>query len=478
MFDTVCPVCGKTRQVKTSQSIESLCRSCAKKKQMKEKGVKLAPRICKFCGKEFIPNSAKQIYCKGPHVRKCPICGKNYIENNVENLKRPEVACSYKCRAKATRNTSLKKYGVTAPGNNKEAREKSKQTTLKHLGVEYAMQSKEVRDKSKLTLIERYGVDNASKSREIVKKRMETNIRKYGHPAAFMLPENQCHSPISKTNKRFAEKLEGVGIHYIFEKRVAHKYYDLYLPELNILIEIDPTYTHNSYHNHYLDCGLDKYYHRDKSRLAEENGFRCIHVFDWDDQDKLVQMLNPDKHIIGARECEIYRINNAVGSKFLSDYHLNGTGRLQILFLGLVYQGEIVQVMSFGKSRYNKNYSNELIRMCSHPKYKVIGGFERIFNYATINYGIDDIVTYCDYSKFSGISDLNLGMRFVKDNPPTLIWSKENRMLTDNILYQKGFKHFVTTSSKLIDKDLCMLEDGWLPIYDCGKKVFIYSSEV
>lgn len=476
MFETTCPICGKTREVKTTQSIGNLCRSCAKKKQMEEKGVKLAPRNCKFCGKKFVPNSAKQIYCKGPHTRICPVCGKEYVEDNVENLKRPEVACSYQCRAKATRKTSLDKYGIKAPGNNKAAREKSKKTMLARYGVEYAMQSKELKDKARASLIRKYGVDNASKCQQVVDKRIETNIQKYGHPAAFMLPENQCHSPISKTNKRFAEKLERVGIHYIFEKRVHHKYYDLYLPDLNTLIEIDPTYTHNSYHNHYLDCGLDKYYHRDKSKLAEENGFRCMHIFDWDNQDLIVEMLNPDKRIIGARECQIYRLNNTVGSEFLSRYHLNGTGRLQILYLGLVYNGEIVQVMSFGKSRYNKNYSNELIRMCSHPKYKVIGGFEKLFKYATINYGIDNIITYCDYSKFSGVSDSSLGMKFVKINPPSLIWSRENSRITDQMIRQVGFKNLVKQLGNLQDKDICMLANGWLPIYDCGRKVFSYIS--
>lgn len=476
MFETTCPICGKTREVKTKQSIGSLCRSCAKKKQMKEKGVKLSPRNCKFCGKEFIPNSAKQVYCKGTHIRICPICGKEYIEDNVENLKRPEVACSYKCRAESTRKTSLDKYGTVAPGNNKEAREKSKKTMLDRYGVEYAMQSEELRDKAKAALIEKYGVDNASKSQELVDKRIETNIQRHGHPAAFMLPENQSHSPISKTNKRFAEKLERIGIHYIFEKRVHHKYYDLYLPDLNTLIEIDPTYTHNSYHNHYLDSGLDKYYHRDKSKLAEENGYRCIHIFDWDDQDLIVEMLNPNKHIIGARECEIYRLNNSVGNKFLSQYHFNGTGRLQILYLGLIYKSEVVQVMSFGKSRYNTNHSNELIRMCNHPKYKVLGGFEKLFRYATVNYGINDMITYCDYSKFSGLSDINLGMNFVKTNPPSLIWSRENNRITEHMIIQVGFENLLEKVDKLQDKDMNMLDNGWLPIYDCGKRVYSYSS--
>ena len=64
---------------------------------------KLKPKICAFCGKEFIPRSNNQRYCKGPHYRICPICGKEYLEDNVENLKRPPVACSYECRVKRTR---------------------------------------------------------------------------------------------------------------------------------------------------------------------------------------------------------------------------------------------------------------------------------------------------------------------------------------------------------------------------------------
>lgn len=43
-------------------------------------------RNCAACGKLFVPNSGKQIYCKGPHFQKCPVCGKNVEITNNEKL--------------------------------------------------------------------------------------------------------------------------------------------------------------------------------------------------------------------------------------------------------------------------------------------------------------------------------------------------------------------------------------------------------
>ncbi len=97
----------------------------------------------------------------------CPVCGKQYLVTNNENLKRPPVACSYECRVKRTRETSLKKYGVVAPGNNVEARAKAKQTMIQRYGGSATLQCKELSDKAKQTMIERYGVDNPNKSRKL-----------------------------------------------------------------------------------------------------------------------------------------------------------------------------------------------------------------------------------------------------------------------------------------------------------------------
>ena len=136
-------------------------------------------KICQFCGKKFKANSNHQRYCKGPHIRICPVCGKEYVEDNVENLKRPPVACSYECRVKKTRQTSLKKYGITAPGNNKAARQKAKDTMKEKYGAAYTLQCPELYDKAQSTILSKYGVDNVAKSQDVKARRAHTSQFKY-----------------------------------------------------------------------------------------------------------------------------------------------------------------------------------------------------------------------------------------------------------------------------------------------------------
>lgn len=54
-------------------------------------------RVCKFCGKLFIPRSNRQIYCDNEHIRQCPRCGKFYVERCHDNLSKPAKFCSRHC---------------------------------------------------------------------------------------------------------------------------------------------------------------------------------------------------------------------------------------------------------------------------------------------------------------------------------------------------------------------------------------------
>lgn len=145
-------------------------------------------KICEFCGLPFVPNSNQQRYCKRPHYMKCPVCGKDYLVTNNENLKRPPVACSYACRAKKTRETSLLKYGTAAPGNNPEAREKAKATMQERFGVDYAMQSPELKQKSYDSMMERYGVKHIAELRYASKAAHETRSNNWTAKVHELLP--------------------------------------------------------------------------------------------------------------------------------------------------------------------------------------------------------------------------------------------------------------------------------------------------
>ena len=132
-------------------------------------------RLCKCCNQPFEPTANNQMYCKRPHFMNCPICGNPYLVKNNANLKRPPVACSCECRKVRMEHTSMERYGIKTPGNNPEARAKSKQTMQEKYGVDYALASKEINDKAKQTMLEKYGVDNIQKLSSVAQAARKTS---------------------------------------------------------------------------------------------------------------------------------------------------------------------------------------------------------------------------------------------------------------------------------------------------------------
>lgn len=459
-------------------------------------------RNCRFCGKEFETNSNNQYYCTDIHYVECPICGNKREVNDsyklTQILKTGPTCCSYACRAKKTKLTSLKKYGCEAPGNNPEARKKARDTMIARLGVPYAMMSEDIRNKSKESMVSKYGVENAAKSSVLVEKRMKTNRDRYGAILPFNTPE--CYEKqhetmmkrygvmyaielpqvtnwtghVSKINQKFNKRVVDMGLVTKYEKFLDGKYFDIEIDTANILLEINPTYTHSSC-DHYNMQGLYPYYHRDKTLLAEKHGYRCIHVWDWDDWTKVLDLVRPTERKIFARKCDVYRINKNVGDEFLNMYHLQGTCRGQLLYLGLVYENELVELMTFGKSRYDKHYYIELMRLCSKPGTVIVGGASRLFSYATSEYGLSSIISYCDRSKFTGDVYEKMGMQFKRVTPPQEIWSKSTQHITANLLRARGYDQlFGTDYGKGTSNEELMLKNGWLPVYDCGQRVYVF----
>ena len=278
---------------------------------------------------------------------------------------------------------------------------------------------------------------------------------------------------ISSRNREVASRIEASGLRPELEFNLENKSYDIYLSDQSILIEINPTYTHNTIGNHW-GPGIDKYYHRDKSKLAEDNGYRCIHVWDWDDINKIIFLLK-DKEAIYARKCSLCEIDAASANSFLSEHHLQGKVNGQKVSLGLYYKDELVQVMTFGRPRYNNRYEWELLRLCSDHRYSVVGGAERLWKHFLKAYNPQSEISYCDRAKFTGSVYARLGMVLDHINEPNKVWSKGSQIITNNLLLQRGYDQlFNTTYGKGTSNEQLMLDSGWLPVYDCGQAVYIY----
>lgn len=373
----------------------------------------------------------------------------------------------------SARRTNLNRYGAENPMNNADICMSAMKTRIEHYGEFWP---KEIDQRAKNTFLERYGVDNPSKSEALMNIARKTCMDKYGVPYGCMIPDaqNNFHK-ISKLNRCIHDKLKELGIDSSFEFYLNNRFYDIYIDSQKLFIEIDPTYTHNVVGNHWNTEGLSSDYHLNKTKIAEDAGYRCIHVFDWDDLDKIFNLLLPKTRIF-ARNCKIYRLNKSVADKFLNDYHIQKSCKGQLLYLGLVKDGELYQVMTFGKPRYDRKHDVELLRLCTRPGYTVVGGASKLFSFATSEYGLNNIISYCDRSKFLGTIYEKIGMKLIRTTPPQEIWSKGYEHITANLLRQRGYDQlFRTNYGKGASNESLMLENGWLPIYDCGQYVYEFN---
>ena len=307
-------------------------------------------------------------------------------------------------------------------------------------------------------------------------KRVKTLKLKYGVNNSFALA---TYTSNSNPNKLFEQKLINNNIDYEKEFIIkgSNKFYRYDFKIGNILIEINPWPFHNTTFNPIPNSQpIDKNYHYNKTFLGQQAGYRVINVFDWDDQDKIISLLS-SKTNIGARKCELKEVPIDVCDLFLNQNHLQNTCRKQLVRIGLYYQGEPVQVMTFGKPRYNKNYEWELLRLCTKSNYNINGGAEKLFDYFLNTYKPDSIISYCDISKFTGNVYSKLGFKLKATSKPSRHWYniKTKQHITDNFLRQKGFdKLFNASYGKGTDNDELMREHNFVEIYDCGQSTYIY----
>lgn len=370
-----------------------------------------------------------------------------------------EVLATEEVKSKI-RKTMIERYGHPYMMQVPEFRKRQETTMFEHYGVKSAFSSPVIRSKSEQTMLEKYGVTNPAYSEELMQKAEQTMMERYGKSAR-----------VSKINEAFASFLDAHCIQYTMEHYLKGKWYDFYLPDKNIVIEIDPTYTHNAVGNHW-GSPLPNDYHIAKTNLAKEFGLRCIHIFDWDDWDKIIDLIT-DRKPIYARQCKIYKLNSTITNSFLKGYHLQSTCRGQLLSLGLVYNDDLVQVMTFGKPRYDKKYNVELLRLATKAGYQVVGGASKLFSYATKQIELSNIISYCNVSKFSGSVYEQMGMKLVRITEPQEIWSRDSDYVTANYLRQRGYDQiFHSSYGKGTSNEQLMLENHWLPIYDCGQYVF------
>lgn len=164
-------------------------------------------------------------------------------------------------------------------------------------------------------------------------------MRKYGvvYPCLTDSCRNANFNVNSHINEDFAFLLDLNDIEYKQEFALGKYAYD-FLVRGKMLIEINPTYTHSTVGNHFSDFKpTPEYqtYHKEKTEFAKAQGYYCINIWDWDDWDKIIMLIDGNREKLYARNLEIKEVNKNDANRFLNTFHIQSKCNGNIVNLGL-----------------------------------------------------------------------------------------------------------------------------------------------
>ena len=398
----------------------------------------------------------------------------------------------------------IEKYGVNNVAKLEETKEKYKQTSLERYGVDNPNKNEKIKEKIKYTNIKKYNVSTPLKSKKLRDKGyqkfraknyeiLKENLLKFKNLNLLMtkdefvkLQNGKIKIFCNKCKKEFETQfthfdsiscncytnsyqendvinwLKKLNLNIIENDRIqiAPLELDIYLPDYKLAIEFDGIYWHS-------DLFKDKNYHLNKTKLCKEKGIQLIHIFEneWINKQDIVKSiilakLGKFERRIFARKCKIKEISNNEYKEFVELNHIQGYVPAKYR-IGLFYQDELVQICSFGKSRFKKN-EIELIRHCSKLNTQIIGGLSKLLSY----YDFDNLITYVDlrYSNGNGYKNWEL----IKQTEPNY-WYWKNGILESRMKYQKyKLKKLLKDFDPNLSEYENMLKNKFIRIWDCG----------
>lgn len=429
--------------------------------------------------------------------------------------------------------TCFKQYGCEHPLQNDKVKEKVKQTCLEKYGTECALQNEDIKNKCKNTKLEKYGHpyysdrEKAKQTKfehyhgdysEIVEKIKETCLKRYGVTSSnhlhfknyellneqyvrehfikdkffyheefmeffniskYAVPLFKNRYNITEPNYRINGKSHAEIELYRWVKeyapdaisgsRIIKPYeIDILIPSINLGIEYNGSYWHSL---------KEPDYHQFKTDLCREYGIQLFQVADYEDLDIWKSMI---LHKLGkstriyARKCELREISNEVAHSFIEENHLDGFTDSSIN-LGLYYNNELVQAMTFKTLEDNSEYDFELIRLCSLKNTAVIGGASKLFKHFLKEHPNASVVSYANKRFSDGKIYEILGFKKHHETAPNYFYANCEIVLSQ---YQCQ-KRFLSKILEEYHPELSEVENmelnGFFRIFDCGNYVFEYN---
>jgi hypothetical protein len=269
---------------------------------------------------------------------------------------------------------------------------------------------------------------------------------------------------------------------------------DFFISSHNLGIELHGLLTHATYDSNNTPWYVvSRYsnYHLNKLESATTQNIDLLQFWNTEVYQKtdivksiILNRLNLTPYSTYARNCYVNVIDKHTSDSFLNTHHIQGTVTNDSVRLGLFHKStnNLVSVMTFGSSRFS-NHDWELYRFATYINCRIVGAASKLFKYFIRNYDPKSIVSYSDRRLFDTgkLYDI-LGFKFDHVSAPNYWYFKRhhyerNAKLYHRVQFQKHklsdvFDNFDSSKTEYQNMEM----NGYLRIYDCGNKVYVWTS--
>jgi G:T-mismatch repair DNA endonuclease (very short patch repair protein) len=303
------------------------------------------------------------------------------------------------------------------------------------------------------------------------------------HGSFFQNPNNHLegkgcssciHNKDTKPERALRDFLIENNIEFLPNDRIAleGKEIDIFIPSLNLGIEINGLYWHCELHK-------ENDAHLKKLLLAESRGIKLIQI--WDSEIENPVIFSKIKHIlkknseqrIFARECNIKDVDSKIANEFLEKNHIQGKDNSKTRY-GLFFKDELVALMTFATPRFNENYEWELIRYATSQN--IVGGASRLLTHFERTIKPKSLISYAD-RRFTHTENnvySKIGFKCNGTSKPNYFYINTNNK--DIIKRYNAQKHKLSKFLENYDRSLTEVENmnnnGYYRVFDCGNLVF------
>ncbi len=269
---------------------------------------------------------------------------------------------------------------------------------------------------------------------------------------------------------------------------IPPKELDIYLPEYNLAIEYNGLMFHSQGTSKFSMLNTptkDKNIHLSKTQSCRDQDIQLLHINEnewlcprtkeiW--KSVIRNKLNLNSNKIGARKCTFATKEQLLqkSKSFIEENHLQGSGAIGSIRYGLLYNDELVSLMTFSKARFDKKPAYELIRFVNKRDWTVSGAASKLLKaFEREHAGLLISYANCRWSDGGLYKQLDFNLEHTSKPNFYVFHPRDTSKLWHRVSFQKHkLKEKLDYFDPKQTAEWNIFQNGYRKIYDSGNYVF------